>query len=249
MSFMGASVFVKVVGFREVERHALNTLFRLSAGRPTSYSLWTPDAPVPPLLALIDSDACDAGLEQALPDLNPGLKMICVGAASSASAWRQFERPLHWPDIVQAMDSLCDALEQQDLPMDFQDTETGTTLAASVKASLLVDASLEDRMYLRARLALAGRTDVDDAASGARALELAGQRHYDLAIVGLEAADGDRWALVRQLLVLEPPIASVIVTTADKSLQTREQARVIGCHGLLEKPYDPLQVVKLLETI
>lgn len=249
MSFMGASVFVKVVGFREVERHALNTLFRLSAGRPTSYSLWTPDAPVPPLLALIDSDACEAGQEQALPDLNPGLKIICVGAASPANAWRQFERPLHWPDIVQAMDSLCDTVGQQEAHIDFEDTETGTTLASSVKASLLVDASLEDRMYLRARLALAGRTCVDDATSGAQALELASQRHYDLAIVGLEAGDGDRWAFVRQLLALEPAIASVIVTTADKSLQTREQAQAIGCHGLLEKPYDPLHVLELLETI
>ena len=51
---MGRMVFVKVVGFRDVERHALNTLFRLSAERPTCYALWMPDAPVMPHIALID---------------------------------------------------------------------------------------------------------------------------------------------------------------------------------------------------
>ena len=50
---MGSTVFVKVVGFRDVERHALNTLFRLSMERPTTYALWTPEAPVMPHIALM----------------------------------------------------------------------------------------------------------------------------------------------------------------------------------------------------
>ena len=57
---MGTTVFVKVVGFREVERHALNTLFRLSDDRPTTYAVWTPDAPVMPHVALIDGPTAAA---------------------------------------------------------------------------------------------------------------------------------------------------------------------------------------------
>jgi hypothetical protein len=34
---MGRRVFVKVVGFSDAERHALNTLFRLSEERDTHY--------------------------------------------------------------------------------------------------------------------------------------------------------------------------------------------------------------------
>ena len=33
-------VFVKVFGFDDVERHALNTVFRLSETRPVAYALW-----------------------------------------------------------------------------------------------------------------------------------------------------------------------------------------------------------------
>ena len=36
-------VFVKVLGFSDVERHALNTLFRLSEDRETGYALWSAD--------------------------------------------------------------------------------------------------------------------------------------------------------------------------------------------------------------
>lgn len=249
MSSMSANVFVKVVGFRDVERHALNTLFRLSAGRATSYCLWTPEAPVAPLLALIDLDAYEAGLELTSPGLNPKLKMICVGDGAPANAWRQFERPLHWPDVLQAMDSLFERATSGDDPVDFEDTETGTEAPTGFKVSLLVDPHPEDRLYLRARLALAGHTEVDDAGTGAQALELAKNRHYDLVVVGLEAPDMDGWDLIRQLLALEPPIGCVIVTTADKSLQTHERIEALGCHGLLEKPYDPLHIVELMEKI
>lgn len=248
---MGTSVFVKVVGFRDVERHAINTLFRLSTEGPVAYSLWTQGAPAAPQLALVDSDAPDHGEQLAASDLPPELKLICVGAVAPAGAWRQFVRPLHWPDIVQAMDSLFAVEAPVDELLDFVDTETGTTLASGAKASLLVDASQEDRMYLRARLALAGRTDVDDAASGAVALELASRRQYDLAIVGLETQDTamDGWTLIRRLLALEPAPANLIVCTSDKSVQTRERVQAMGCQGLLEKPYDPLHVIELLEAV
>ena len=53
---MAEPVFVKVVGFSDVERHALNTLFRLSAGQAVHYMLWAEDAPAPAVLALVDGD-------------------------------------------------------------------------------------------------------------------------------------------------------------------------------------------------
>lgn len=246
---MGPSVYVMVVGFRDVERHALNTLFRLSAGRPTSYGLWTPEAPVAPHLALIDLDAYEAGLALASPGLNPNLKLICVGRNAPAKAWRTFERPLHWPDVVQAMDSLFAPVEKLDAGIDFGGNSLGERAPPGFKVALLVDPSREDRMYLRARLALAGHTDTAEAVSGAQALELAKKRHYDLVIVALDVPDMDGWELIRQLVTLEPAIGSVIATTTNKSWHLREQAEARGCRGLLEKPYDPLQIVQLLQNI
>jgi CheY-like chemotaxis protein len=246
---MGPSVYVKVVGFSDVERHALNTLFRLSIDRPTAYSLWTPDSSPAPHLLLIDLDAYEAGVELASPGRNLNLKMICVGRGSPDRAWRTFERPLHWPDVVGAMDSLFVSPEKLDAGIDFDDGEETIGVPPGFKVSLLVDPSREDRMYLRARLALAGHTEVDDIGTGAQALELAKKRRYDLVIVGLDVPDMDGWTLIRQLMMLEPAIGSVVVTTTDKSWYMREHAEASGCRGLLEKPYDPLQVVQLLQII
>jgi hypothetical protein len=50
-------------------------------------------------------------------------------------------------------------------------------------------------------------------------------------------------------MMLEPAIGSVVVTTTDKSWYMREHAEASGCRGLLEKPYDPLQVVQLLQIV
>ena len=51
---MAQRVFVKVTGFTDVERHALNTVFRLSEQRGIIYSLWDSSAPEPPKLALVE---------------------------------------------------------------------------------------------------------------------------------------------------------------------------------------------------
>lgn len=244
---MGPSIYVKVVGFRDVERHALNTLFRLSIGQPTSYTLWTPEAPVAPHLALIDLDAYEAVLELASPDAHPGLKMICVGEGAPDHALCTFVRPLHWPDVVKVMDSLYSADEVMD--MDFGDTEAGFGAPSDARVCLLVDPSREDRMYLRARLALAGHTDVDEASTGAMALELARNRHYDLVVVGLTVSDMDGWAVIRQLVDLEPAIGRVVVSTSDKTWHMREHAEKSGCSAVLEKPYDPSKVIELLQKI
>ena len=246
---MRPSVYVKVVGFRDVERHTLNTVFRLSAGRPTSYGLWTPDSPVAPHLVLVDLDAYQAGLELASPDMNPTLKMICIGKGAPAHAWRSFERPLHWPDVVAAMDELFAIATPSADSADFADFDQTIRLPPGYKLALLIDPSREDRMYLRARLSLAGHTHVDDAESAAQALELAHQRHYDLVIMSLDLPDMEGWEMVRQLVNLEPAMGRVIVTTPDKSWQMREHAEQSGCFGLFEKPYDPLQVVQMLQKI
>ncbi len=246
---MGPSIYVKVVGFRDVERHALNTLFRLSVGRQVSYGLWTPGAPVPPQLALIDLDAYEAGVELASPGLSPDLKLICVGRDAPPNTFRTFERPLYWPDVVKAMDAIF--VEPQVPAASIEYTEDALTESAAplTRVSLLVDPSREDRMYLRARLALAGLTKVDDATTGLQAIEMARAQHYDLVIASLKLPDIEGWALVRQLMALEPAIGSVIVTSTGRSWHMQEVAQVNGCHGLIEKPYEPAQIIEVLQSV
>ena len=112
---MSSSIWVKVVGFSANERHSLNTLFRLSVRQTPAYCLWTPDAPAPPHVTLIDTDCHEAEVELASPTFNPHLKIICVGSKSHTNAWRSFQRPVDWNAMVQVLDGLFASHEYVDV--------------------------------------------------------------------------------------------------------------------------------------
>jgi CheY-like chemotaxis protein len=244
-------IWVKVVGFRDVERHSLNTLFRLSARRSLSYALWTPEVPIPPQVALIDVDCYEAGLELASPSLNPNLKLICVGATPPGHAWHSFARPVDWNALVKLLDGLFAGDEGANLDIDINfDAPTEKNLPPGMRASLLVGMTRDERLYLRARLALAGVTEMDEADTATSASNYLSQRHYHLVVVSLELADADPWALVESLhsLTLLPP-RSVIVTTRAPTWAAMERAEQAGCLGLLDIPFNPRQVMGLLQQV
>lgn len=245
---MTATVFVKVVGFRDSERHALNTVFRLSAGLPASYALWTPESNVSPHLVLLDADSYEGALEVASPGFNKNLKMICVGENPPASAWRTFARPLNWAAIVHAMDQLFAGSEATDFDLDTG--ESGPAVVPpGVRVSMLVDASRDQRMYLRARLALAGFIEISEVQDAPHALALARARHYDLVVINLDDGAADAWQLTGQLTALEPAIGSVVLSTRNTSWHLQEQAEQAGVRGVLEIPFDPVQILELLRKV
>ena len=243
---MGTTVFVKVVGFREVERHALNTLFRLSDDRPTTYAVWTPDAPVMPHVALIDVESYEAGLALASPGLNRNLKLICVGAGAPAHAWRVFSRPLNWTAVLHAMDQLF-AKPTVDISLEI-DGDSGAAIPPGVRLTLVVDPSRDERLYLRARLSLAGLIEVDEVESVAQAQAKVRERHYDVVIIDVDTPD-DPWGLVERLVSMDPPIGSVVITTVNNSWQMHERAELAGCRAVLDKPYDPGHVFRVLTMV
>ena len=118
-----------------------------------------------------------------------------------------------------------------------------------VRHTLLVDASRNDRLYLRARLSLAGLIDVEEVESVAQAQNhLREGPHYDVVIVDVDMVD-DPWALVERLVVAEPPIGSVLVTTANRSWAMHERAEQAGCRALLDKPFDPSHISRVLQLV
>lgn len=239
------NIWVKVVGFTDVERHSLNTLFRLSVRRSPCYCLWTPEHSAAPHVALIDVDSYEAGLELASPMRNPHLKMICVGSDPPAQAWRTFSRPVDWHALVRTLDSLFASMADVDIDLDLGDPQD-KVVPAGVRPAVLAGFTLEQGLYLRARLALAGMTEVDDAPTAQSASEFLARRHYDLAIVSTALEDADPWSLVRSLADLVEPPRSVIVASRAPTWATMEQAEQLGCLGLLEIPFNPQQVAVLL---
>ena len=246
---MPSTVFVKVVGFRDAERHALNTVIRLSMDRGTQYQLWSPDLLVSPQLVVLDVDSYEGGMALASPTFNRQLKLISVGENQPEIAWRHFTRPLNWMAVVQAMDQLFMGSEGTDFDFD-TGTSTVAIPAPGVRASLLVDMDKGHRMYLRARLALAGFVEVQEATSSAQAVQLARGRNFDLVVVNLDhPAEFNGWKLTDQLLSLEPAIGSIVLSTRSASWHLQEQAELAGCRGVLDIPFDPIQVQDMLRKI
>ena len=243
---MGSTVFVKVVGFRDVERHALNTVFRVSAEQPTCYALWTPESPVMPHIALIDVESYAAGMALASPGLNPHLKLICVGEGAPKRAWRVFPRPINWAAILHCMDLLF-AQSGVDIGIDAEE-QVSTVIPPGVRQTLLVEPIRDDRLYLRARLSLAGLIDVDEVESSAQASVRLRERHYDIVIVNVDMLD-EPWALVERLVWAKPPIESVVVTTVNRSWAMHERAEQAGCRALLDKPFDPSLVYRVFQMV
>lgn len=247
---MAQRIFVKVAGFTDVERHALNTMFRLSEQRGTVYTLWESGAPEPPKLALIDGQAYEARLELESPR-NALLKLIWVGAVAPAHAWRVFDRPLSWPDVVNAMDELFTPPEPLDFDLAFDEGAGGSRFPGDVptKRALIASPDRDERLYLRAKLALAELTQADEAETGARALELARAHHYAVALVDFALPDVDGWAFIKELTEARPVIEHVIVTKARASVGERARGWFAGAKGFFDKPPHPGKLQDLLHKV
>lgn len=245
---MSSSIWVKVVGFSAGERHSLNTLFRLSVRQAPAYCLWTPDAPAPPHVTLIDMDCHEAEVELASPTFNPNLKIICVGAKSHNKAWRSFSRPVDWNAMVQVLDGLFASHAFVDVVTGFDELDESMA-PPGMRGTLVLGMTPAERMYLRARLSLAGLTDVDEFDSAEQAGASMAHRSYDVCIVSLELTDTDPWALVQTFKAMPVPPKAVIVVTEKPSWSAMERAEKMGCVGLLEIPFNPPQVMGLLHRV
>lgn len=245
-------IYVKVVGFRQPERHAIHTLIRLSVGRPVSYAMWSVAVTAAPQLVLLDMEVDEAEDALAACEADPLLKVICVGGEISERAHFGFQRPLYWPEVVRAMDSLFPPDQVSSvralIPVAFAEPPRLPTRQGPAP-TLLIHPTLEDRLYLRARLALAGLTDVDDACNGAQAFACTQRRRYRLLIVGLDLPDMKAWDLVRRLTTQKPSLGAVFVISADTSWHLHEHAAYAGCSGVLQKPYNPTQIMELLQKV
>ncbi|MEP6791324.1 MAG: response regulator [Ramlibacter sp.] len=239
---MTLPIFVKVLGFSDVERHALNTVFRLSEGRHTSYALWMVDAPEPPKLALVDGESYEASLALASPQPDD-MKLFWIGPEAPPDATRTFGRPLLWPQVVQAMDELFAPPEPLDFDLGIgvvEDTRPPDP-DKPVKRALIVAADRDQRLYLRARLSLADLTQADEATNAAEARVLMRDASYDVALVGFALPDADAWAFAKELARGTPAIANVVLIKPTASLDEHVRAWWSGAM-LFDTPPDPARL-------
>ncbi|SFU30132.1 Response regulator receiver domain-containing protein [Polaromonas sp. YR568] len=268
-------IFVKVFGFDDAERHTLNTVFRLSETQPTAYALWTPSAPEDADIALIDGDSWEAALELANP-AHDHLKLIWIGSNAPDRAILVFRRPLQWAAVVEGMDKLLaravlgaaagdvdldlDLLSEStallDLDLDV-DAEAPTapspldTLPPEAEQArvLVVESDLGARLYLRARLAMARLTQVDEAATGVEALKLMQAQPYKLVILDMEMPDIEHREMLKRIGAVRPAPEFLILTGSKLSPADAIRGWFAGARGSLRKPLHPGKLKRLLRSV
>ena len=259
-------LFVKYYGFTEVERHALQTVFRLSESHETVYSPWTPESPDAPEVLLVDGDSWEAVVALANP-MHDGIRLVWVGDNAPAAAWQVFPAPVRWSTVIEALDAEfapvssaalsldLDLMHAQDLDVHFDGQDDTAPMAlesagpTATRRVLVVDAKRDPRLYLRAKLAAAGLYEVDEAASAAEALALLGIHTYHLVMVDLGLTDMDSWQLVKAVDSHRPAIAHLFITGIDPAWRRGLQARYSGAQVYLPKPLDPDKLTALLQNI
>lgn len=202
-------IYVSVVGFSDVERHALNTMFRLSEDRDVSYAPWVPlvapgakPSPMTAEVLLVDGESAEAVLSHAR-ETPTGQRLIWVGPDAPEHAWRVMLRPIQWAHVLHDLDAVYAArlADSGYLDLDFSspaplgfDPEEPTP---PMRRALLVSSDLAEREILRQRLTAVGVPDIDEVSNTESAVELVGRNHYVCAAFNLDEELLDSWSLAR----------------------------------------------------
>ena len=266
-------IYVKVYGFSDTELDALNSAFRLSEPRSVAYSVWSADAPQKAHVALIDGDSWEASLALANPQ-NDALKLVWAGDRPPGNAWRFFSRPLHWDDVVTALDrhyapGMAPPAPLQTAGLDLDLDLTGATDLAldspaepvtapmqleaiapvPGKRTLVIDADRATRLYWRAKLSAIGWSLIDEAATAEAARQLVCFQVYELVVIDLNLADFDSWALIKEISASRPPIEHIIVTGEGLSRLDSVRAWFAGAKSALPKPFHPGKLKQVLKKL
>lgn len=246
---MGITVWVKVVGFTDAERHSLNTIFRVSRADGPNYVLWSAEDAVSPHVAVIDVDSYEAGLDLVSPGFNPHLKMIAVGDSAPLGAWRAIQRPVDWAALVGMLDELFTSAQEVDIDIFSEAPPALPPTPPGIRCALFIGIPLVSAYYLRTRLALAGLLVIDEARSLDESAALLSTRTYDLAVVYVDPTTQDPWCYAKFLQDRPQPLAQVMGVMQAPDWRALRLSESMGCSVLLEEPFNPQQVFAAFQRI
>lgn len=248
------NILVKVIGFSSEERHAIQTLLRLSEEGDVRFRLWRGADKLAPNVLLLDADSHEAALEVQSPTFTPQTKSIVVGGAAGASidgAWRVFQRPLNWAEVLRGLEALFVTAQTDILLHAPEDAlQPGAALIPpGYKTALIIGLSREQQMYLKARLSLQGIAHVMEAIDAGQAAEHLGQQGFDIVIVSQQLPDADSAALIQALRAHAHSPHAIIVVMAQNDWASVQKIESWGVTGVLELPFVPHQVGELFARI
>ncbi|GAA6140997.1 hypothetical protein [Hydrogenophaga sp. 5NK40-0174] len=263
-------VYVSVVGFSDVERHALNTIFRLSEEHEPTYVPWqsggagrrtgmtVPDAEV----ALVDGECAEAVVHRAR-EAHESQRLIWVGANPPEHAWRVLERPIHWASLLSDLDMVYAAKQADSGHIDL-DISSPSPLAddslglrpSRFRRALIVGANADERLYLKGRLALAAVIEIDEAQTNEQAMERMKRYEYVCAVFNMDDSQLDAWMLAHTFRQRNPQAITLGMSAHAGPLgdwwsrrRMEKSSRRTGVHALVAKPPRPWELARWLEDL
>jgi hypothetical protein len=248
-------IYVSVVGFSDVERHALNTIFRLSEERELSYAPWVPlvaPGAAPPLMTaevvLVDGESAEAVLSHA-KETPTGQRLIWIGPDAPDHAWRVMQRPIQWVSVLHDLDAVYAArlVDSGYLDLDFTSPAPLGSDALSphppARRALLVGTDLMERETLRLRLTAVGVPVIDEVGNNESAVELIGRNVYCCGAFNLDDQHLDAWSLARLFADSNPQALTIGLSEHAGPLaawwsrrRVRRDTQRAGITALLSRP-------------
>jgi hypothetical protein len=261
-------VYVGVVGFSDVERHALNTVFRLSETRELSYAPWVPQvalgAKPPAMIAevmLVDGESAEAVLSHAKV-MPTGQRLIWVGPGAPAHAWRVLDRPIQWASVLNDLDAVYAARQADSGLLDLDVTRPAPLdleLESSpehVRRALLVGLNGQERLALRARLAAMAVPEIDEVDSTEATMNLMRRHPYCCGVFNLDNPHLDVWSLARYFGQGNPRAMSMGISEHAGPLaawwhrrRVRHDTQRTGIKVLLGRPLQTSELMQTLECL
>lgn len=258
-------IYVHVVGFSDVERHALNTVFRLSEERELAYAPWVPlSAPGTQLnnavaeVILVDGDSAEAVLLHA-KTTPPGQRLIWVGSHAPGHAWRVLRRPIHWANVLNDLDAVFAARQADSGFLDLDVTMPGpleVEAGTLQKRALIVGASDAEQTGLVALLTDVGVVEVDRTSSTETALEAMNRHRHLCGIFDLDEDHVDTWQLARLFAQHNPNALTMGISQHAGPLapwlnrrRVRRDTQATGINALVGRPLHEAELRRWMELL
>lgn len=267
--------FVDVIGFNDVERSMLSSIFALAARRDPGFAQYEPGAQGrTPDLYLVDADNPGAFNEFRALHRRAALPAVLIGDSAQGTSHSVLQRPLQWARLLQALEDALPGGDADDLPelaqslpqagADPQRSLSGTgafsrsnsprAAAASqpqkrvlTDSVLVVDDNATVRAFMEAKLKPYG-FDVDFAETGEEAIGLSGSSEYTCVFLDVVLPGIDGYQVCKLIKSNKQAIkkTAVVMLTSRSSPFDKLRGSLAGCDEYLTKPLDE---DRLLEVI
>jgi twitching motility two-component system response regulator PilG len=264
---------VDVIGFNDVERSMLSSIFALAARRDPGFAQYEPGTSGRgPDMYLVDADDRESFNQFQALHKRAKLPAVLVGSSAPAGAGPLLPRPLQWAKLLQALEDTLGASEEMPVVAPKAPSDSSSSLrrsspnntmsrshagqGASDEATkkrmlgdtvLVVDDNATVRMFMQAKLAPYG-FEVDFAETGEEAVGLSGSHEYTCVFLDVVLPGIDGYQVCKLIKSNKQAIkkTAVVMLTSRSSPFDKLRGSLAGCDEYLTKPLDE---DRLLEVI